>query len=275
MASKDLMRSLSKRLEPIRDQFKTRLYRWSLSILNQQVMDDSSLFWRLPNRVIRNLRQLFNDDKEELVRLLLIRGSRILSTVAHLDLPVLSEDELSPVLNRCVDPSETDVSELGMLPLSTRVPGLNRRRLRSSVEANLISRFQEKADYSEPGEWFYEARCGSWLLVPVIYASSSDFQVELEFNVGLGMGPLSLCRQLSLHRLFAIGPTIWDLSQAGEEAAMAELISEHCRFMLDSLTPLLAEVAPGISREEVVQAEAEWKEWLVEVRAARKQRKMQ
>jgi hypothetical protein len=270
MASKDLMRSLSKRLEPSRDEFKLRVCHWSLGILEEQVRDSSSLFWKLPNRVIRNLHQLFKSDEAELVRLLLVRNSRKLSAAAHGDLPALSEEELSPLLRRCVDPAGADVNQRGMLPLSTQIPRLNRRKLRSAVRTSLASFFDEKTDYSEPSEWFYEARCGSWYLLAVIYTSSSYSQVDLEFDVRLGMGDLSLARQLSLHRLLTIGPTTWDLSEPGEEGKVAELVNEHCRFMLRSMTPLLADLNAGISWEEVTQAEKEWKEWLAEVRATRK-----
>jgi RHS repeat-associated protein len=65
MASKDLMRSLSLRLEPARAEFRLRLYRSSLGILDEQVLDDSSLFWKVPSRVIRNLRKLFEIGEED------------------------------------------------------------------------------------------------------------------------------------------------------------------------------------------------------------------
>ncbi len=83
------------------------------------------------------------------------------------------------------------------------------------------------------------------------------------------MGDLSLSRQLSLHRLFGIGPSAWDLAKPGTEEATASLIVEYSQFMLSSLSSVLNDLSPGIAAEEVLQAELEWKQWLEEARARR------
>jgi len=268
-----LMRSLSLRLEPARAEFRLRLYRWSLGILDEQALDDSSLFWKVPSRVIRNLHKLFETGEEDRMRFFLIRHAcRHQWAITHLGQPTLSPDEVPPLLNRCIDPSGTDVIKNGLLPLSTPVPRLNRRKLHAATKAILAPIFTEKTDPAEPGEWSYETCAGPWKILVRISTSSSDFQVDLEFDVLLGMGDLHLDRQLSLHRAFGIGPSAWDLSEPGDEQGIAELIGEYCRFMVSSLSGLLTDLDPGISRDEVRQAEEEWKQWLGEVRAQRARR---
>jgi hypothetical protein len=83
------------------------------------------------------------------------------------------------------------------------------------------------------------------------------------------MSDLELQRQISLHRLFGIGPSGWDLTEPGEEENTADLVGEYCQFMLHFFASLLRGLDPDISREEVIQAEQEWKEWLTERRSAR------
>jgi len=269
MATKNLMRILSVRLEPVRAEFRLRLYRWSLGILGYQVLNDSSLFWKVPSRVIRNLHKLFETGEEDRMRFFLIRHAcRHHWAVSHLGQPTLSPDEVPPLLTQCIDPSRVDVIKKGLLPLSTPVPRLNRRRLHAATKASLAPILEEKTDRADPREWLYEAFNGPWRIL-VRITGSSDFQVDLEFDVLLGMGDLHLDRQLSLHRVFGIGPSTWDLSEPGDEPRIAELIEEYCRFMVSSLSGLLTDMDPGISSDEVRQAEEEWKQWLNEVRAGR------
>jgi hypothetical protein len=270
MASKDLMRSLSLRLEPIRAEFKLRLYSWSLGIIEKQILDDSSLFWKVPSRVIRNLRGLFRAGEEDAMRFCLIRHAcRHQLAMSHFGWPTLSPEEVPPLLNRCIDPPSGDIGKMGLLPLSTPVPRLNRRKLHSATKSILAPILEERTDPADPGEWLYETRIGQWGVVARISVSSSDFQVDPNFDVRLGMGDLHLDRQLSLHRAFGIGPSAWDLCEPGDEEAVAQLIGEYCQFMVSSLSGIVADLDPGISNEEVRQAEDEWKQWLNEVRAKR------
>jgi hypothetical protein len=270
MASKDLMRSLSLRLDPVRAKFRSRLYDWSLGILEQQVLDDFSLFWNAPSRVIVNLHKLFGPGIDDRLRFFLVGHAYsyrlVVPNVQH---PVPSNEEVLTFMRRCIDPSKSDIRQNGLLPLSTPVPRLNRRKLHAATKAILAPIFTEKTDPAEPGEWLYETYAGPWKILVRISTSSSDFQVDLEFDVILGMGDLHLDRQLSLHRAFGIGPSAWDLSEPGEEQGIAELIGEYCRFMVSSLSGLLADLEPSISGDEVRQAEEEWKQWLSEVRAER------
>jgi hypothetical protein len=270
MASKDLMRSLSQRLAPIRDEFNLRLYHWSSGILEQQVASNDSLFWRVPSRVIRNLHQFFRNNIEDRLRFFLIsHGCCHHAAVSYLGQPNPSNEEVLALMRRCVDPSTSDIRQLGLLPLATPVPRLNQRKLHRATTESLAPLFEEMTDSAEPDVWLYKAWCGPWRFVIRIY-TSQHFQLDLEFDVLLGMGDLYLERQLSLHRLFGIGPSAWDLCKPGEEEKAAGLIKDYCQFMLSSLSGLLADLNPGISKEEVVRAEAEWKEWLGKVRAERR-----
>jgi hypothetical protein len=260
MASKELMRNLSRRLEPTREEFRLRLYHWSIGILEQQVSDDGSLFWKLPSRVIRNLHKLLKIDDDGLRFFLVRHGCRNRQALSRLGQPVPSHEEETEVMKRCIDPAEPDVRRSGLLPLSTPVSRLNKRKLKSAIRARLSPIFEEKIDHSEPDERSYETRTGAWQIVALVDTGASYSQAEIEFDVRLGMGDLYLERQVSLHRLFGIGPTAWDLARPGDEEGIAHLIEEYCRFMVTALSSLLKELDPGISREEVVQAEEEWKQ---------------
>jgi hypothetical protein len=273
MASKDLMRSLSLRLEPTRAEFRSRFCQWSFGILEQQVLDDSSLFWRVPSRVITNLHKLFKPGMEDRLGFFLVSHAYSYRLVLPTrQQPVLSNEEVLTFMRRCIDPPKLDVSQDGLIPLSTPVPHLNRRKLHAATRAILAPILDEKTDTAEPGEWLYETCAGPWKILVRISTSSADFQVDLAFDVLLGMGDLHVDRQLSLHRAFGIGPSAWDLSEPGDEQRAAELIGEYCRFMVSSLSALLSDLDPGISTDEVQQAEKEWMQWLGEVRVKRARR---
>jgi hypothetical protein len=269
MVSKDLMRSLSQRLEPVRDHFSLQVYQRSLALVRPQVTDDSSLFWIVPSRVITNLHRLLGSQAEDRLRFFLVRHAcRHQKVLTHLGQPIPPEEEVSRVLRRCIDPQGSDVQS-GLLPLLTPVPRLNRRELHSLTKTKLAPLFEEKTDPSDKSEWLYETQSGPWRILARIQAPAPGFQLDLEIDVLLGMGDLSLSRQLSLHQLLGIGPSAWDLAKLGDEDLVAELAGQHCRFMVDFLSPLLCGLEPGISREEVLQAEREWKEWLAQVKSER------
>jgi hypothetical protein len=115
MASKDLMRNLSTRLEPIRDEFNRRVYDWSLAMLEEQVSSEDSLFWNVPSRVIRNLGQLFRAEPEDRLRFFLIRHAcRHQIAIKQLGQLASPDQEILPLMKRCIDPSASDVLEKGL-----------------------------------------------------------------------------------------------------------------------------------------------------------------
>ncbi|HTS04332.1 MAG TPA: hypothetical protein VMP68_02035 [Candidatus Eisenbacteria bacterium] len=270
MASKDLMNRLSKRLEPIREEFELSLYRKSLELIEPQSIDDGSLFWRLPNRGLRNLHKFFLGDVDERLRFFIIaHACRNHRVATRLGQPVLEGEEILEVLRRCRNPTVSDVTERGFIPPSTPILPLNRRRLNTAIRTRLGTQFEEKVDVSEPNERSYESHSGPWQFAALIDTRGEHSQVQLEFEISMGMGDLTLSRQLSLHSLFGVCGTSWDLARPGEEGNVAELVGEYSFFMLDLLAPILRNLDPGILPEEVALAEKEWKEWLTEVRANR------
>lgn len=264
------MLRLSQRLEPVRDKFTLLIYQASLEIVGLQVTDDSSLFWTVPSRVITNLHRLIRSRSEDRLGFFLIRHAcRHQKVLTQLGQSIPPDEDVSMTLHRCIDPHGLDVSQRGLLPLSLPVRRLSRRKLHSFTTIELAPPFEEKTDPSEPSEWSYETRSGPWRILVRIQTPSSGFQLDLEFDLLLGMGDLSLSRQLSLHQMMGIGPSAWDIAEPGEEKKVAELLGEHCRFMVEFLSPLLCDLDPGISNDEVIRAEHEWKEWLDQVRLER------
>jgi hypothetical protein len=274
MASNDPIRNLSTRLEPVRAKFGLHVYHWSVGILEQQISNDNSLFWKVPSRVIRNLHQLSKTESGYDLRFFLIRhGCYHQRALSQLGQQVPSDDEAIAALKRCVDPSELDARRNGLLAFATPIRRLNKRTLNSAIRARLSRFLNEDFDPSLPNERTYEARSGPWQIIAQIDTRASYAQVEVEFDIRLGMGPLSLARQVSLHRLFGIGPSAWDLAKPGDEEEIARLVEEYCQFMVAALSSLVKELDPEISMEEVAHAEQEWMEWLIVVRAERAARR--
>lgn len=268
MGSKDLMRSLSSRLAPIREEFKLRLYKSSLGIIEQQTCEESSLFWGVPSRVVSNLNRLLASEGEDFLRFFLLSHACSHQwAVSRLGQTVPSSDEVVSIVKRCIAPSDSDVMRRGLLPLSTSVPQLNRRNLQSAINLNLRDSWQSEIDPAEPRQQSHSRRVGCWQLSALVETPGPHAQLILEFDIRLGLGDLSLARQLSLHGLFGIGGAAWDLGRPGDEDKLGALIKKHCEFMFDLLSPLLTELDAGIMPAEVAQAEMEWKEWLAEVRA--------
>jgi hypothetical protein len=274
MASRDLMLNLNTRLEPIREKFGFHLYRWSAGILEQQALDEASLFWKVPSRMIRNLHQLLKiENANDLRFFLILHGCHHQRVLSQLGQEIPSHEEEVAMLKRCIDPPEQDVRRSGLLPLSAPMSRLNKRKLNSAIRARLSRFFNEDFDPSLPNERDYEARNGAWQIIARIDTRASCSQVEIEFDIRLGMGPLSLARQVSLHGVFGIGPSGWDLAKPGDEEEIAQLVEEYCQFMVPALSSLVKELDPGISIEEVSKAEQEWAQWLKLIRAERASRR--
>ena len=269
------MSALSQRLQPSREAFAERLYQSSLSILEKQVCDNSSLFWRVPSRVVENLRRLLDDEAIDRLGFFLVSHALCHREVPERrDQPILSGESVIALMKRCVDPQGPDIRR-GLLALSTPIPRLNRRRLHSAVARSLAPSFEERTDLSDSTEWQFETRREPWWLICRIALSATHFQLDPTFDVLLGMGDLYLARQLSLHRMYGIGPGAWDLVRSAEEEDAAKSLAEYCGFMLSFLSGILVDLRPGISKEEVVRAEKEWKQWLAEVRTRRGKRPLQ
>ncbi len=274
MASRELILNLNARLEPIREKFELYLYRWSVGIVEQQISDEASLFWKVPSRMIKNLHQLLKiENANDLRFFLILHGCRHQKALLRLGQEVPSHEEEVAVLKRCIDPAESDVRRNGLLPFSAPIMRLNKRTLNSAIRARLSRFLKEDFDPSLPNERAYEARSGAWQIVARIDTRASYSQVEIEIDIRLGMGPLSLVRQVSLHGLFGIGPTAWDLAKPGDEEEIARLVEEYCQFMVPALSSQVKELDPEISMEEVAQAEQEWMLWHKVVRAERASRR--
>ncbi len=91
--------------------------------------------------------------------------------------------------------------------------------------------------------------------------------VDLDINIG--MGPLSLARQLSLTGFFGIAGNVWDVTPIGDEEKLAAYFKEYSDFMMRFIGGAIADLDPQITPSEVADAEAEWKDWLEENRARR------
>src|SRR5580704_14361132 len=99
------IQSLSKRLDPIRAEFAMRIYKASLAILESQIRNEASLFWRSPSRLVQNLKKVLGANSEDRVRFFLIcHGYRYRSFSGPLNIPVPNAEEQHAILKMCMHP---------------------------------------------------------------------------------------------------------------------------------------------------------------------------
>src|SRR5579862_908020 len=109
---------LSTKLDPIRDEFATRIYHASLAILDSQIRNDASLFWRSPSRIVQNLKQILGPNADDRIRVFLIcHGYRNQAVLKRLNVPVPSVGEEHAILEKSVAPFPSDVARWHLLPL--------------------------------------------------------------------------------------------------------------------------------------------------------------
>lgn len=163
------IRALSKRLDPVREEFAMRLYHASLAILGSQIRNEASLFWRSPSRIVRNLERMLRPGAEDRVRFFLIcHGYRNQAILNRLNIPVPSNDEEHAIMTRCVHPSRSDIAQFRLLPLRTRRPRIDQRKLNAAIRKRLASSYQETRDPNLPDERWFSTRIGPWEFVWLI-----------------------------------------------------------------------------------------------------------
>lgn len=277
MATKDTMTQLGSRLEPVREEFKSREYRWSLDLIESQIPDDDSLFWRLPFHLLKNLQRVLGPDRNDRTAFFyVIHGYRYRQQLERAGIPVPDISGEETILKQCMGPSEADVRERGLIPfpgtLCTVSPQLNTRLFLRSLNKHLELVFNTKPEWFAPGEWVYQHSYGPWFVRTWVFVGRGASQIQLEHDIALGrLGrgrDLDLRAQMSLHGVLAMA-NIWNLVQAGKEEQMAQLAAEYCGFFRAALPTLLDGLDPGISPKEVSGAEEEWLQWYETVRRSR------
>lgn len=267
MATNELMRQLSQRLDPARQEFGRREREWAFKLIHIQIPDDLSLFWQLPSHFVGNLRKFLSASSEDRLGFFLACHShRYKHQIAELGVRIPDWKAAEALSKRCYSPSEADVRKFGLIPFPYSSPRLNHRKLLTAVRQHVEPVFGSELnrDPNDPSEWVYRVEFGAWQIFTILDASGSPFQFRLEHDIRLGMGDLGLRRQLSLHGVLGIGAG-WDIAVPGEEQSVGILASEYCRFFIAALPRLLDGLEPGISREEIRRAEEEWKQGLREV----------
>jgi len=277
MDANDAIRTLSRRLDPARREFATRLYRRSLSIIEPLVLDSASLFWMLPNHFLVNLGRLLGNDQARMLYFFNCAHSR----KHHVALTLLKEGQtesqewFTETLARCYQPKSEDIRGKGLIDTPYNPPRLNRKSLIHSLNQhghNLLQ--QDETDPAEPGRLLFRNNMDPWYVQTAIDFTGPLAQVSVECDVCIGMGPLHLERQLSMHSILGVGPLVGcDLAEPGQEKSVAIVLVEQIRFVLQILEDVLAKLDPGVSVEEIRKTEAEWIAWLSEARRARAARR--
>jgi hypothetical protein len=218
------IQSLSKRLDPIRAEFAMRIYKASLAILESQIRNEASLFWRSPSRLVQNLKKVLGANSEDRVRFFLIcHGYRYRSFSGPLNIPVPNAEEQHAILKMCMHPSRSDVAQWQLLPLETPKPRIDQRKLNAAIQKHLGNSYQETRDPNSPTERWFSTRVGAWQFVWLI-DKPRHAQLSIELDVRIGMGPLSLARQISLTGFYGVAGHIWNLTSPGDEEHLADYV---------------------------------------------------
>lgn len=257
MATDELIKDIKRRLEPATKELNSRLCVWSESILQEQALDDESLFWRIPCQLIKNLQRLLGPDPDR--RLDFFRTchrSRYRDVLG--DIPQSVVEETLTLTRRCNGPSMADVQEFGLLPFQLHLK-LQRRKLLQCVGKEIGG---PKLELSAPGEYVQSVACGPWTIETAFCLRPRNFQLQLSHDVRISPGGPYIDRWLSLHGVLGVFVTAWDMALPGDEEIVAQQVGKYNRFMVGNLCKLLDRIHPAVSRSEVEEAVQEWTRWL-------------
>jgi hypothetical protein len=274
---KDALRALSHRLDPARREFAILLYQRSAELIQHQVLDSSSLFWRLPNHVLMNLERLLGGGSTKLRDFFLQAHSRRHHVARTLlgEAPTKESTEFDEILGRCYQPTKADIRESGLAEPVDPLPALNRAKLIRRIVENGHDVFQrnEESDPNEPGTHRFRIDVHPWFVSITVELAHPLRQISVECDTRIGIGPLSLERQLCLHSILGIGPQGCDLAEPGQERLVADVLVGETRLVVEILKDVLAGVETNVSVEEVRKIETDWIAWLSEARRTRAARR--
>lgn len=137
--------------------------------------------------------------------------------------------------------------------------------MRTVLEAggDIFQRKNETTDPNERGRKIFRVPVDPWYVQVAVDFTDPLAQVSVESDVCIGMGPLDLARQLSLHSVMGIGSLGCDFAQPGQEQTVATVLVEQTRFLIDLLKGILVELNPGPPVEEIKRIEANWIAWFL------------
>jgi len=194
------------------------------------------------------------------------------------EVPVGESAEFTEMMGRCYQPNRLDICERGLVEIPDPLPTLNRAKLIRGIikrGQDIFIPSEEETDPNEPGTRLFRVYIDPWYLSLHIDFADLLTQVSVECDARIGMGPLSLDRQLSLHSVFGIGGLGVNLAEPGQEEGVADVLLNETRLLVKMLRDALTGLDPGVPIEEVKRIEAGWIEWLSEVRRARASRRKQ
>lgn len=271
MNAKDAIRELSEKLEPARREFALSLYRESFRLIDSQVMNSSSIFWKLPNHILLNLDRLLSADPLRLSAFFRLAHSRRHHIAQQLLGESLPEDQVgfANLLAQCYTPSPTDVRDHGLLERPEPLSPLNRRQLMRYIRESgkdFFKRENDNTDRNEPKRRVFRVPADPWYVEIAIELSDLLSQILIECDVRIGLGPLSLDRQLSLHSILGVGLLGCDFAEPGEEQAVATTLVGATRLLVDLLRGILAGLDPGVPIADIKRIEGEWISWFASKR---------
>src|SRR5690348_3637297 len=227
MNAKDAIKALSERLDPARRQFAIRLYKRSARLVETQAYDSASLFWQLPNHVLANLERLLGSNTTKL-RCFFKEAHARRHHIARTALGKSVANEINnfeEILTSAYQPTLAQMRNGLVLP-SDPLARLNQAKLVRSIaqEGQELFRHKELPDPNERGTHRFRVDMHPWYVRVTVEFARVFSQASVECNACIGLGPLSLERQLCLYSILGIGPQGCDLAEPGQEAQVAKVL---------------------------------------------------
>lgn len=232
-------------LDPIRDEFALRRYRWALVDANREVAEDFRLL-RLCRSALAISFVQFAEKLSPADRLALLSGS-IKRT--YLRAVELAGDAITPLEESLYKEEAAQVQigiARGLWPFGSRErTKIPRKELRKFLRVNLAGRGLGEFDpWQMPAEWRYRLKVGSWSVETYIDTGGSFRQVG--FNHAI-RGPNNTPFLQYLTGGLCAGSNEWNMLTDKDLPHVADNIVVLARHFIDSMPALLAGLEPPLS----------------------------
>jgi hypothetical protein len=249
----------NQRLQPIRDQFFVRFYRWSNEVSRQEFDEGFPFVSRIRNlnvlRLLNFTASLSRNERALLCSALLKRFHQRAVELLE-DFPSLEEDAL---LNRY-----SAASDVQALQLAASAPGFRKANFRKMVLKKLGQVLGDPVEMAPNREtWTYEAQIGCWMV-------RTGVDIGGRRNVGYGhtisaREAVHLQHHISVLSWMGISSqTDWIYLSEAESDEAAECLGQLCRQFLNAVPKLLEGLTHDLPEPDV----REWRE-LVTVKGHR------
>ncbi len=230
-------------LEPMRDEFALRRYRWALADAKREVVEDFRLLRlcrsALTISFVQFAERLNPEDRLALLTACIKRG---FSRAVELTGDVMTPHEES-LYNQEAARVQLGIAK-GLWPFGAQVRAkIVRKEFRKFLRANLADRGLGEFDpWQLPAEWRYRLMVGNWIVETYIDTGGTFRQVGFSYAVTTPED-VPLARHL-VGGLCVVGSNEWDMLTDKDLPRVADNIIVLARHFIDSMPALLAGLEP-------------------------------